>query len=152
MRILEGTPNADHELARALLAIQHAAYAREAILIGDDRIPGLHEDVDDLRAAPLLWLTARVGQRLVGAVGWTEDGQELDVDRLVVAPDMHRRGVGSSLVATVLRRAGTRRVLVSTGRDNIPARTLYEQLNFVRIDDSEVIPGLWVSRYSWTAG
>ena len=35
MRILEGTPNADHELARALLAIQHPAYAREAILIGD---------------------------------------------------------------------------------------------------------------------
>jgi hypothetical protein len=29
---------------------------------------------------------------------------------------------------------------------------MYEQLGFVRMEDEEVVPGLWVTRYSWTAG
>lgn len=41
--MVEVTPNADPELARALLDIQHDAYALEALLIDDDRIPALHE-------------------------------------------------------------------------------------------------------------
>ncbi len=106
MRILQVVPGSDPELARTLLEIQHAAYALEASLILDDRIPALHEDVDDLRSAQLLWLAALVDGRLVGAVGWSENEEELDVDRLVVAPDMHRHGVGSALVRAVLQRAG----------------------------------------------
>lgn len=152
MRILPVVPGSDRELARTLLEIQHAAYALEARLILDDRIPALHEDVDDLRSAQLLWLAALVDGRLVGAVGWSENKYELDVDRLVVAPDMHRHGVGSALVRAVLQRARKRPTVVSTGCNNIPARIMYEHLGFVRVEDEEVIPGLWVTRYRWTAG
>lgn len=134
-----------------MLEVQHVAYACEATLIDDDRIPPLHETVEDLRSAPLLWLAAFVDGRLVGAVGWSENDDGVDVDRLVVAPDMHRRGVGSALVREVLERAGQRRAVVSTGRNNTPAKTMYERLGFARVDDAEVIPGLWVTRYSWTA-
>ena len=42
--------------ADKLLALQHAAYAIEAELIGDDRIPPLHEDEAGLIAAGLSWL------------------------------------------------------------------------------------------------
>ena len=139
-------------LARTLLGIQHAAYALEATLIDDDRRPALHEHVEELRSAALLWLAAFVDRRLVGAVGWSENDEALDVDRLVVAPEMHRRGVGSALIREVLQRAGKRRTVVSTGRDNAPAKCMYEQLGFVRVEDEEVVPGLWVTRYSWTAG
>ena len=120
-------------------------------MIDDDRIPALHEDVEDLRSAELPWVAAFVDRRLVGAVGWRENDEELDVDRLVVAPEMHRRGVGSLLIRDVLQRAGSRRVVVSTGRDNAPATSMYEQLGFVRLEDEEVVPRLWVTRYSWTA-
>ncbi|MEU8325548.1 hypothetical protein AB0C33_44875 [Nonomuraea sp. NPDC048881] len=78
------------------------AYAVEAVLIGDDRIPPLHEPLADLLPAPLTW---------VGAF----DG------------------------------AGGRTVLVSTGRDNTPARRLYEGYGFTWVNDAEVIPGLWVT-------
>jgi len=43
------------ELAPRLLAIQHAAYAIEAALIGDDRIPPLHEG--DQEVLPGLWIS-----------------------------------------------------------------------------------------------
>jgi ribosomal protein S18 acetylase RimI-like enzyme len=150
--MVEVSPNSDPVLAQALLEVQHAAYAREAVLIDDDRIPALHENLDDLRSAPLLWLAVLVDLRLVAAVGWSQSDEEVDIDRLVVAPQMHRRGMGSALVRELLGRAGGRRVTVSTGRDNTPARCLYEQLGFERIDDGEVIPGLWVTRYSRAAG
>ena len=147
MELRDVAPADDGELARALLRVQHAAYAVEAMLIGDDRIPPLHEDLDDLRNAPLLWLAAFTGDAVVGAVAWTEDGAVVDIDRLVVAPDAHRQGVGSALVRAVVRRAAGRRTTVSTGRENALARRLYERLGFTCAADEEVIPGLWISRY-----
>lgn len=137
----------DEPLARALLTLQHAAYAVEAELIGDDRIPPLHETLADLRAAPLRWLGAYEGARLIGAIGWTEDPSTVDIDRLVVDPAAHRRGAGRALVREVLTRAGDRRVLVATGRANRPARALYESLGFAPAGDQEVIPALWITRY-----
>ncbi|MEU4776828.1 GNAT family N-acetyltransferase [Micromonospora sp. NPDC023633] len=141
-------PEADEGLARSLLAVQHAAYAVEAALIGDDRIPPLHETLADVRAVPLHWLGARSGPRLIGAIGWTEDDTTVDIDRLVVDPAAHRRGVGRALVGAVLARAGGRRIVVATGRDNRPARQLYESLGFASTGDEEVLPDLWIARYA----
>ncbi|MFI7575247.1 GNAT family N-acetyltransferase [Micromonospora sp. NPDC049497] len=141
-------PDTDEALARSLLAVQHAAYAVEAALIGDDRIPPLHETLADLSAAPLRWLGARVDGRLLGAIAWTEDAAVVDIDRLVVDPAAHRRGVGRALVTAVLDRAGSRRVLVATGRANRPARRLYETLGFAAATEEEVVPGLWITRYA----
>ena len=147
MLIRDVVPAADTELARALLRVQRAAYAVEAALIQDDRIPPLHEDLHDLRQAPLRWLVAVIDDQLSGAVAWKEEADEFDIDRLFVAPSAHRCGVGLALVGEVLRRAGTRRTTVSTGRGNGPARALYERLGFSRVNDREVIPGLWVTQY-----
>ncbi|MGH2351429.1 MAG: GNAT family N-acetyltransferase [Chloroflexota bacterium] len=147
MLIREVVPAADTELARALLRVQRAAYAVEAALIQDDRIPPLQEDLDELRQAPLRWLVAVIDDQLSGAVAWAEEVDELDTDRLIVAPSAHRRGIGLALVGEVLRRAGTRRTTVSTARGNSPARALYERLGFSQVNDREVIAGLWVTHY-----
>ncbi|MGN9808037.1 GNAT family N-acetyltransferase [Micromonospora sp. BQ11] len=148
LTIGEIRPGADETLARSLLAVQHAAYAVEAALIGDDRIPPLRETLADLRAAPLCWLGACADGRLLGAIAWTADAAVVDIDRLVVDPAAHRGGVGRALVTAVLHHAGSRRVLVATGRANRPARRLYEALGFTATTDEEVAPGLWITRYA----
>ncbi|YCK34165.1 hypothetical protein ACNF49_08735 [Actinomadura sp. ATCC 39365] len=51
-----------------LLDLQRAAYAVEAALIGDDRVPPLHEPLSDLLAAPLTWVGAFEGDALLGAI------------------------------------------------------------------------------------
>lgn len=140
-------PAADSTLVGDLLLLQRAAYACEAALIGDDRIPPLHEELGDLVQAPLLWIGAFDEDRLVGAIGYQDVVDHLDIDRLVVAPSAHRRGTGSALVREVLHRAGRRSAVVSTGRDNHPARALYERLTFTWVRDEEVLPGLWISKY-----
>lgn len=141
-------PNADADLARRLLVVQHEAYAREAELIQDDRIPPLHEDLDTLRSAPVTWVAAFDDAELLGAVAWTEEGPAVDVDRLVVAGSARRRGVGTRLVTHVLRLSDRRTTTVSTGRANLPARSLYERLGFGLVGDREVLPGLWVADYA----
>ncbi|MGW3352358.1 GNAT family N-acetyltransferase [Nonomuraea rubra] len=147
MLIAEVSP-ADDPLGSQLLALQQASYAIEAELIKDDRIPPLHESLDELRAQPLLWLAAMVGgDRLAGAVAWQETPAEVDINRLIVHPDLLRQGIGRTLVKEVIARAGERRIVVSTGRDNAPARALYERLGFGLRGELEVIPGLWIAQY-----
>ncbi|GAA4073272.1 GNAT family N-acetyltransferase [Nonomuraea soli] len=133
-----------------LWSLQRLSYAVEAELIGDDRIPPLHESLDDLLSEPLTWIGAfDEEERLIGAIAWSiDDDGLLDIERLVVAPSAFRRGVGRTLVTEALTRAGARGALVSTGRDNKPARSLYERLGFAWVEDVEVIPGLWITRYA----
>ena len=137
-------PARDPALAARLLQVQHAAYAVEARLIGDDRIPALSEDLAALTSARLSWLVAREGATVLGALGWRAVDDGIDVDRLVVDPAYARRGTGRALVAAVLGLAGDRPVTVSTGRDNTPARRLYAQAGFRDVAEREVLPGLWL--------
>ncbi|NUR91400.1 MAG: GNAT family N-acetyltransferase [Nonomuraea sp.] len=142
---------ADERLGPELLALQHAAYAVEARLIQDDRIPPLRETLADLRIQPLRWLGVLDEYGVLdAAVAWEETDAEVDINRLIVHPRAFRRGLGRALVEEVLARAGSRGVVVSTGRDNTPARTLYERLGFELSGEVEVIPGLWVANYRLT--
>lgn len=141
-------PDRVHEVAAELVALQRAAYAVEAALIGSDAIPPLRDTVETLIAAGLSWFGAREGTALLGAVAIHARPDLVDIERLVVSPTAFRRGVGSRLVQHVLALAGRRRVTVSTGRDNIPACALYTRLGFTVTGEEEVVPGLWVARFA----
>ena len=135
--------------AAALLQLQHAAYAVEAALIQDDRIPALQETVDDLLAAQLHWVVDAQDGTIVGAIGYVANNGVIEIDRLIVDPGRHRQGIGRRLVMQVLEDG--RSAIVSTGRDNGPARRLYEKAGFTHLADREVIPGLVVSDYALAA-
>jgi ribosomal protein S18 acetylase RimI-like enzyme len=143
----------DDTIARSVLALQRESYAVEAALIGDDRIPALSETLDELRTASLDWLGASDGEGLAGAVCWRvlADGT-VDIDRLVVAPRAFRRGVASALLDALDAVHPGRRMVVSTGRGNDPAITLYRRRGFAVVRDREVIPGLFISELERPAG
>lgn len=143
IEIAQVDPSTDRLSAEKILAVQRSAYAVEAELIGDDRIPLLHESVDDLCAAQVHWLVARDLDEILGAAAWS--GSE--IDRLVVAPHAHRQGIERALVEVMLNSIAGQQLLVATGRDNGPARRLYESLGFAHTENQEVLPGLWLARY-----
>jgi ribosomal protein S18 acetylase RimI-like enzyme len=72
----------------------------------------------------------------------------LDLHRLVVDPSCAQRGLGRALVQHLLDAHPDRPAVVSTGRDNAPARRLYEGLGFAEVGTVEVLPGLQVVRYA----
>lgn len=133
-----------------LLWLQHAAYAVEAALIEDDRIPPLHESEQDLVSAPLLWVVTFDADLIVGAVGYTIENDVVDIDRLMIAPNYRRQGLGRDLVSTVAGLAET--AIVSTGMKNTPARDLYESLGFIHESNIEPVEGLWVNKSSRKGG
>jgi ribosomal protein S18 acetylase RimI-like enzyme len=123
-----------------VLAVQHAAYAIEAELIGYPDLPPLHETLAGLQAtAEEIWLCSD-GDALVGVVGLEHGEDEMVIARLFVAPAYFRRGVGSALVAHALAQAAGRRVRVGTGARNAPALALYERYGFRRLDERSPTP------------
>jgi GNAT superfamily N-acetyltransferase len=125
-----------------VLAVQHAAYAIEAELIGYPQLPPAHETREALQAAAEdVWLCEEGGE-LVGVVGLEHSADEVLIARLFVAPPAFRRGVGRALVEHAVAQAHGRRVRVGTGARNAPALALYEGLGFRRVDDGEPAPGV----------
>jgi ribosomal protein S18 acetylase RimI-like enzyme len=136
----------DEAIARSVLALQRESYAVEAALIGSDDIPQLTETLEGLRAAGLEWLGTFDEAGLTGAVSWTVlRDATVDIHRLVVAPRAFRRGIASTLLDALEARYPGRPTLVSTGRDNGPARDLYRRRGFTFVRESEAVPGLWIA-------
>ena len=125
-----------------MLAVQRAAYAVEARLMGFDGLPPARETLAELQACgEELWLCEEDG-RLVGAVGLEDARGALVIARLFVAPEAMRRGVGRALVRRAVARAHGRPVRTGTGAANAPALALYTQLGFRRVGEREVAPGV----------
>lgn len=132
----------DRALATEVHALQRAAYAVEAELIGFDGIPPLHESLDDMLAAGETWLGIRDADGVAGAVSYEKDGDGWTICRLIVAPRAFRRGHGRTLVAAALAAIGDHPVAVSTGSANVPALALYRSMGFTETRRSEVAPGV----------
>ncbi|MEV3919404.1 GNAT family N-acetyltransferase [Actinomadura coerulea] len=87
--------------AGEMMTVQRAAYVAEAQLYGDPFIPPLVESAEQLRkvlAGDAVVLKAVMGGRLVGAVRAQFSDRTCLVGRLVVVPDLQRRGIGRRLL------------------------------------------------------
>ena len=89
--------------AGELYVLQRACWVQEMHDNPGVRIPALHETYDELRAwtARDTVLVARSAGRLVGAVRASLHGEEWDIGRLMVAPDLAGRGLGRTLLARI---------------------------------------------------
>jgi ribosomal protein S18 acetylase RimI-like enzyme len=137
----------DRTLAERLLAIQHAAYAVEAELIGFDGIPPLQEDLAGLMASTERWLGRYDGDTLVGAVAYEASADTVEITRLIVDPAHARRGHGRALLDHLDRIHPAPVSLVSTGSANTPAIKLYTSRGYTAIGDVEVAPGIYITEF-----
>ena len=141
----------DDDLAGEVLALQRAAYAVEAGLIGSDGIPALTESLERLRAADEQWLGMFDGTGLCGIVAWRRlDDGTVDICRLAVAPRAFRRGVATALLDELDRLHPGNPMQVSTGSANDPALTLYGRRGFRPVRQREAAPGLMVTELART--
>ena len=103
VRVIPARPDSDSAVAVSVVALQQRAYAVEASLIGDNRIPLLQQNVAELCAARLSWLIAiDDARRITGAIAWAFSSEYTEIDRLVVEPALHRRGGGRALLGVAV--------------------------------------------------
>jgi tRNA (guanine37-N1)-methyltransferase len=89
--------------AGELLTLQRACWVQEQQANPEVEIDALTETLDDVRTwiAEGTVLVARSAGRLVGAVRGRLHEDVWDVGRLMVAPDLHGRGLGRALLARI---------------------------------------------------
>jgi tRNA (guanine37-N1)-methyltransferase len=94
---------ADPADAAELFTLQRACWVQEQQANPDTHIPPLHEDLADVQAWLGEWTTLvlRSGGRLVAAVRGRLAGEEWDIGRLMVAPDLQGRGIGQLLLDAI---------------------------------------------------
>ncbi len=121
--------------APELLVLQRCCWVAEAISNDTLAIPPLHEDLDDVRRWGQEWTTVvgRTGPRLVTAARGRQVGEDWEVGRLMVAPDLAGRGVGRWLLASVeaLAPAGTTRCTLFTGARSHRNLRMYAAAGYV---------------------
>lgn len=97
--------------AGEILTLQLAAYVTEAQLYGDPFLPPLVESPEGVAAAfdtGSVMFKAMAGSRLAGAVRLTYRERTCLIGRLVVAPDLRRRGIGRALMLAAHEHAAAR--------------------------------------------
>lgn len=123
----------DRTTAEFIHAIQMAAYAQEADLLGARHFPSLERTVDDIQAANERFIGALDGTLIIGALSTATDEEvgAINVTSLVVAPHRQRQGIGRQLLAFAIANCDDTDFTVSTGIRNGPSMALYSEFGFV---------------------
>ena len=132
----------DDAVLDEVFTVQRLGYAVEAEIIGFDRIPGLLESREELRATHHEFLGCYDEEGLAGAIAFVREESELDICRMFVHPRAFRRGIASQLLDAV---GPAKRTVVSTGTKNEPALRLYRKHGFVETGTREVAPGVSIT-------
>ncbi len=119
--------------ARQIHALQMAAYAQEAALLGAVDFPPLNRTIEEVQASTERFLGAFDHEVLVGAisVGAGEEPGSWNIDSLVVSPARQREGIARHLMVATLEQHGAGLMTVQTGAKNAPALALYLRFGFV---------------------
>ncbi|KUP20688.1 GNAT family N-acetyltransferase [Paenibacillus sp. DMB5] len=128
-----------------LWSLQHKAYRLEAEMIGFHEIPPLMETREMLAAVKEAFYGCfDESGELLGAVAVLEETPgNLTVTRMMVNPEHFRQGIAGSLLEFIFGLySGIEQFIVSTGKLNHPAVTLYTKHGFVPANVEEVAPGV----------
>lgn len=129
--------------AKSIQRIQRPAYLVEADLMGFRGIPQLNESILEIQNSGETFWGYIEQDRLMGFISYKEEGNIIDIHRLVVDPKQFRRGIGRQLLGSLMNKFEGLEFIVSTGKMNKPAKNLYTSFGFIETEDFEVAPGIF---------
>ena len=105
--------------AGEILTLQRVAFVADAQIYDDPHMPSLTQTADEIAAEiecpETVVLTARLGHRLVGSVRANRDHGTAHIGRLMAAPDLAGRGIGSALMDAIEARLAGDTIELETG-------------------------------------
>lgn len=67
---------------------------------------------------------------------------------MIVHPEYFRKGIGQQLLTEIeVRNRNITSFHVSTGKENLPAKSLYLKNGYRFKEDIEIVPGLFISNF-----
>ena len=119
-----------HENAQNIRRVFQVSYKVEAELLGASNFPPLSRPLDAFYNCPNDFVGYFVELKLVAVVEMKHEAAHMHIQSLVVDPNYFRRGIASKLIDFVLNHYEVNMFTVETGKDNGPARKLYEGFGF----------------------
>lgn len=120
--------------AGEILTLQRAAFLTDAQIYGDPFMSSLTQTVAEIGAQitdpGIVMLTARIGTRLAGSVRAHIDGSDAHIARLMTAPDLTGRGIGTRLMDEIETRLAGHRIGIETGADSASNIAFYERRGY----------------------
>ena len=131
--------------ARAILALQKQAYTSEALIYPGIDLPPMTQTLEEMQVdlSSLTVLKATEDDRIVGSVRAGKDGEVCKIGRLIVAPDMQRKGVGTRLMKAIEAAFPHAAVYeLFTGERSAGNLKFYQNLGYTKAFAREVMAGL----------
>ena len=118
------------EQALDIRRVFQVSYRIEAKLLGATHFPPLHRTLDQFTLCSNDFFGYYDDRILVAVIEMKKEKHHMHIQSLVVDPTYFRRGIASKLLRFVISHYDTNTFTVETGRDNPPARKLYESFGF----------------------
>ncbi|EEL44785.1 N-acetyltransferase [Bacillus thuringiensis serovar pingluonsis] len=125
-----------HRTATSILNIQIPAYEIEAKYINSTAIPRLYDTVADIQSCDEIFYGYFYEDTLAGFISFKIDEEEVDIHRLVVSPDHFHKGIATKLLLYIFDMfSSSKTYIVQTGKENIPALSLYKKHGFIEVQN-----------------
>ncbi|ERI95089.1 acetyltransferase, GNAT family [Clostridiales bacterium oral taxon 876 str. F0540] len=136
------------ETAEQVLQIQLASYKIEADIIGFYDIPTLKDTVYSLKLCDEIFYGYYLEDRLAGIISYKVFDNILDIHRVAIHPDFFRRGVAGGLISFVEKiNDNIKKIIVCTGKENLPAVNLYLKNGFRKKKDIEADKNFYLTEF-----
>lgn len=138
----------DKDTAKKVLELQVVSYTIEAELIGFDGIPPLKDTMDSLKDCDESFYGYFIDGVLAGITSYKTIENILDIYRVAVHPHFFRRGIAQQLLSFLEKLEGTiDRIIVCTGKENIPAVRLYLKNGYEKTRDIEISKDIYLTEF-----
>ena len=133
------------EDASSILNLQKKAYQTEAEIYQDWNIPPLNQTLDELKGEfkdqcilKAVMNTEKNYLKTVGSVRAIEEGDVIQIGRLMVDPEFQGLGIGKKLLDAIERIYPERRLELFTGHLSLDNLRLYQKLGYVFFKEKQI--------------
>jgi len=138
----------DIEVTKRILELQIASYTIEAKIIGFYDIPPLKDTIDSLQACDEIFYGYSTNGSLAGVISYKIIENVLDIHRVAIHPSFFRMGIAGKLINFIQElEYNVNRVVVCTGKENLPAVNLYLKNGYKKKKDIEISKGIYISEF-----
>ena len=116
--------------AEKLKNVFQRSYKVEAQLLGAKNFPPLSRTLSSYKESNNDFFGFYDHDRLTAVIEMKNEEFSMHIQSLVVDPEYFRRGIARALIIFIIEKFDTRKFTVETGKNNSPARSLYEGFGF----------------------
>lgn len=138
----------DIKIAISVLQLQTASYKIEAELIGFHEIPPLKDTLDNLSECDEIFYGYFINDILAGIISYKINENILDIHKVAVHPCFFKRGIAGKMISFIEKIESTiNKVVVCTGKENLPAVNLYLKNCYQKVKDIEISKGIYLTEF-----